>query len=192
MKRTLLILITLGILNSGCEDLRSRDFYSTMNFSYYPAKDTFNVGDTVLMVIEIPQKISNSDFDLSLEFDSLCGGTYFNSIKISNSNDTVGITKPINSNEMIIKKGSISDYFYFIKDDDKNTYVFEFGYKLKEQGTYFMTSSYFKDSYTFIYIYEIPGLGNHCDDNCSRVGSGRFFSTFSETGKGWFQFVVIE
>lgn len=192
MKRTFILIVVAGLLNSACEDLRSRDFFGSGNFTYSPVKDTFTIGDTLWMSFTIPKNISNDFFDICLDGDSLSGGLFIEMVEILNSTDTVGQTMPIFYDKWIIKTGSVSDKYFFIYDEIEKHYMFEMGIKLENPGMFFITSHYMKDKYFFLEIDDIPGLGPHCGDHCSRSGGGRFCSTFSETGNGWFQFVVTE
>jgi hypothetical protein len=190
MKRVFILIVVAGLSNSACEDLRSRDFYGSGNFSYYPVKDTFTIGDTLWMSFKIPKELSNESFDLYMEIDTLPTILSLYISEVLNESDTVGSGTNIYPDEMIMKYGRLDEKHIFIKDE--NCYLFEFGYILKKAGLFFISAINFKYDNTFIDLYDIPGLGPHCDDNCSRTGGGRFYSTFTETGKGWFQIVVDE
>jgi hypothetical protein len=175
------------------EDLRSRDFFSTNDFNYYPHKNKYNVGDTLWLQFCVPQKLKNEFFDVKFEDDTLkCDLNILINMITSSSDSTTLNSIYIDQYELFFKKGNRyqnGGRFYFVWDNESQKYINEFGFVLQDTGKFFIASSNSKGDCFYFFINEVSGLGKNNPHKSARAS---FTSTFQTTNKGWFEFEVVE
>jgi len=194
-----LTLIILGLtLLAGCflvpwEDLRSREFISSQDFDFYPKKDIYSIGDTLWISLSFPYNLTNESFNVSLNLDSFKTLLNIYCVNINSFEDTTSNSSVVlNLDYLIINKiGSSIDQkpiFFFVWDDERQKYVNEFGFILNEKGKFFIAQNNYKYNDFGFTIENVPELGYQS----KKEGPIQFYSTFQSTGKGWFQFEVVE
>jgi len=195
MKRiilTFLVFVAL-FLTTGCpipfEDLRDGFFYVEKHFDFSPKKDTFKIGDTLWLRYTIPKRITNEDFDVTFEGDSL---ECFIDIQLSKLNDIPDTTFTTvafvdSEYDLFFRKGSSipnKPIFYFKWDEECQKYVNEFGFLLQDTGKMVIRGNGYENYFGL-------DIEKRINEKYNSIFP-RFYSTFESTGKGWFQFEVVE
>jgi hypothetical protein len=190
--KNLILLLTIFVvivLTTGCEDLRDGTFYYENDFNYYPQKDTFTRGDTLWLIFSIPKNIKNYDFDVTFDEDSLVCEIIPSLNKITNVTDTsyIDIASIAHNYDLYFKKGSSIPHnptFYFVWDNESQKYVTEFGFILQDTGKLMINGNGYKE-------YFMITIEKRINERLNTILPS-FHSTFKTTGKGWFEFEVVE
>ncbi len=188
------VLFIVIISITGCpipfEDVRTGCFFSTNDYSYYPQKDTFKIGDTLWLKWSFPKKLKNDeDFDVTFEDDSL---ECFIDIQLSKLNDLPDTTFTTvafvdSEYDLFFRKGSSIPHkptFYFVCDNESQKYVNEFGFLLRDTGKMVIRGVGYKE-------HLLIGIEKRINEKYNSIFPS-FYSTFESTGEGWFQFEVTE
>jgi len=201
MKNILIIsaLFVSLILTTGCpipfEDLAEVMLVSENDFSFSPQKEKYNVGDTLYVRLSFPRSVNYVYQDdkgkIILKNDYYNASLGYSLYKINTFSDTASVDAVDHKPDTLIPKiGYWGDYVTFIYDAQSEKYVNEFGFVLKEDGKFFFSNYYTKGSEFNIFINNI--LDGTDIETRESQSSALFYSTFENTGKGWFQFEVVE
>lgn len=189
MKTTYLIFqaLIIALMINSCTTRPCEGIFAQNNYcSYYPHKDTFNVGDTVWVQLSFPKFFSSDCGSFELKKDSIQTVVYgFNSGKVYS--DSI-VHYPYEFVNVVGKYLGNAEY-YFLKDENNQKYVNEFYYILKQRDT---GNLFIGDIGTECLLFKIK-------ENVSSkkiyfggiyLREGTFLTTFKETDSGYFKIYV--